>query len=278
MSWSHRRREGTGHVSRCAHWSLQAAALHRLSSDAHLGAERRPGGGAITLDPTGVATIALVTAAGGGLLRDGIFLQVGPPVLIRTPVYIILIAIAALLVIAAGTAVLRIPFFDHIVGLIDAIGLGAYAIVGIATVALARAQRPGRDLRRRRQCRRWRGATRRLVGTDAGTLATRITEDPGGGCRLCGLRRYDTADDGTGSAGRIRGHHARLCQSHDFAALWTNDEADRGLHTDKRRMSRVHRGGVGLEAPGFHATTQDGDTRDYRDCSRSIHPFRISCR
>ena len=85
----------------------------------------------LRLDPTGVATIALVTAAGGGLLRDGIFLQVGPPVLIRTPVYIILIAIAALLVIAAGTAVLGIPFFDPIVGLIDAIGLGAYAIVGL---------------------------------------------------------------------------------------------------------------------------------------------------
>ena len=46
----------------------------------------------LRMDPTGVALIALVTAAGGGLLRDGLFLQVGPPALIRTPVYIILIA------------------------------------------------------------------------------------------------------------------------------------------------------------------------------------------
>jgi uncharacterized membrane protein YeiH len=85
----------------------------------------------LRMDPTGVASIALVTAAGGGLLRDGLFLQSGPPVLIRTPVYIILIAVAAIIVIAAGAIVLRVPHFDRIVALIDAAGLGAYAIVGL---------------------------------------------------------------------------------------------------------------------------------------------------
>jgi uncharacterized membrane protein YeiH len=83
------------------------------------------------LDPTGVAIIALLTAAGGGLLRDGLFLQVGAPVLIRTPVYIVLIAFASLIVIVAGPAVMRIPYFDHTVELIDVFGLGAYAIVGL---------------------------------------------------------------------------------------------------------------------------------------------------
>ena len=72
-----------------------------------------------------------MTAAGGGLLRDGLFLQAGPPVLLRTPVYIILITIAAVIVIAAGAAVRRIPHFDRIVALIDVFGLGAYAIVGL---------------------------------------------------------------------------------------------------------------------------------------------------
>ena len=38
----------------------------------------------LRMDPTGVAIIALVTAAGGGLLRDGLFLQAGPPALLRT--------------------------------------------------------------------------------------------------------------------------------------------------------------------------------------------------
>ncbi len=85
----------------------------------------------LRMDPTGVAIIALVTAAGGGLLRDGLFLQAGPPALLRTPVYIVLIGIAAVIVITAGPSVLHIPHFDRIVALIDVFGLGAYAIVGL---------------------------------------------------------------------------------------------------------------------------------------------------
>src|SRR5690349_24012524 len=69
----------------------------------------------LRLDPTGVALIALVTAAGGGLLRDGLFLQIGPPALIRSPIYIILIAVAVLIVIIAGVRVLHIPHFDRLV-------------------------------------------------------------------------------------------------------------------------------------------------------------------
>jgi uncharacterized membrane protein YeiH len=85
----------------------------------------------LRMDPTGVAIIALVTAAGGGLLRDGLFLQVGPPALIRTPVYILLIALAVVIVIVAGASVLRIPHLDRLVTLIDLFGLGTYAIVGL---------------------------------------------------------------------------------------------------------------------------------------------------
>jgi len=85
----------------------------------------------LRMDPTGVAIIALVTAAGGGLLRDGLFLQIGPPALLRDPVYIILIVIAAVIVITAGSSVLRIPYFDRLVALFDVFGLGAYAIVGL---------------------------------------------------------------------------------------------------------------------------------------------------
>jgi uncharacterized membrane protein YeiH len=85
----------------------------------------------LRMDPTGVALIALVTAAGGGLLRDGLFLQIGPPALIRTPVYIILIGIAVVIVILAGARVLHFRHFDQIVVLIDLFGLGTYAIVGL---------------------------------------------------------------------------------------------------------------------------------------------------
>ena len=85
----------------------------------------------LRMDPTGVALIALVTAAGGGLLRDGLFLQVGPPALIRTPVYIILIGLAVVLVILAGSRVIHFRHFAEIVVLIDLFGLGTYAIVGL---------------------------------------------------------------------------------------------------------------------------------------------------
>ena len=85
----------------------------------------------LRMDPTGVALIALVTAAGGGLLRDGLFLQVGPPALIRTPVYIILIGLAVVIVILAGARVLHFRHFNEIVVLIDLFGLGIYAIVGL---------------------------------------------------------------------------------------------------------------------------------------------------
>jgi uncharacterized membrane protein YeiH len=51
--------------------------------------------------------------------------------LLRTPVYIILIAVATVIIIVAGPVVLRLPHFDRIVAFIDVFGLGTYAIVGL---------------------------------------------------------------------------------------------------------------------------------------------------
>jgi uncharacterized membrane protein YeiH len=83
----------------------------------------------------GIATVALVSSTGGGLLRDGIFLQ-KIPLLVSTPVYLYLIVIAVVLVTFFGRGVERIPHVNMIVGLIDALGLGAYAVVGM-NLALA---------------------------------------------------------------------------------------------------------------------------------------------
>lgn len=83
----------------------------------------------------GIATVALVSSTGGGLLRDGIFLQ-KIPMLVRTPVYLYLIVAAVLLVMLVGPRMQRIPHLNVIVGLIDAVGLGAYAVVGM-NLALA---------------------------------------------------------------------------------------------------------------------------------------------
>lgn len=86
-------------------------------------------------DVAGILVIAGVSAAGGGLIRDGIFLQGAPPVLVRTPVYLELIAAAALLVLLLGRYVQRLRLFDLLVRLSDAAGLGAYAVVGMQLAA-----------------------------------------------------------------------------------------------------------------------------------------------
>ncbi len=78
----------------------------------------------------GIATVALVSSTGGGLLRDGIFLQ-AVPALVKTPVYLYLIVTAVLLVMFFGSRLQRFRHFNNIVGLIDAAGLGAYAVVGM---------------------------------------------------------------------------------------------------------------------------------------------------
>jgi uncharacterized membrane protein YeiH len=88
-------------------------------------------------DVAGIAAIALVSAVGGGLLRDGIFLQQGPPQVVRSPWYLILVLIATALVLLVGHRVRNSRRFAGIVELVDALGLGMYAVVGTqASVAV----------------------------------------------------------------------------------------------------------------------------------------------
>lgn len=82
-------------------------------------------------DINGIVVLALVSSTGGGLLRDGIFLQQGPPALVRSPFYLALVVVAALLVLLAGRRIQRIRRYEDVVALGDAIGLGAYAVVGM---------------------------------------------------------------------------------------------------------------------------------------------------
>lgn len=81
-------------------------------------------------DVVGVLVVALVSAGGGGLLRDGLFLQSGPPALVRTPVYLALVLAAVATTVVAGRRVQRLSAFHEVVGVADAVGLGAYAVVG----------------------------------------------------------------------------------------------------------------------------------------------------
>src|SRR4030095_16244396 len=78
-------------------------------------------------DVIGVFVLALATGLGGGLLRDGLFIQSGPPAAMRSSSY--------MFAVLAGSVV-AVPFFQHVERLskpfliFDALGTGAYGVVG----------------------------------------------------------------------------------------------------------------------------------------------------
>jgi uncharacterized membrane protein YeiH len=82
-------------------------------------------------DIAGIATLALVSATGGWLLRDGIFLQNEPPLFLRTWIYMALVVAAAGVVHLAGSRIQLIPLFNRTIAVVDALGLGGFAITGL---------------------------------------------------------------------------------------------------------------------------------------------------
>jgi uncharacterized membrane protein YeiH len=85
-------------------------------------------------DLIGVAVMALVTGLGGALLRDGIFLQGGPPASVQDGRYLAAVLVGAALgvVFARGFHRLRL-----VVAIVDALGLGLYAVYGAQKAMLA---------------------------------------------------------------------------------------------------------------------------------------------
>lgn len=94
-------------------------------------------------DVIGILILALVSSTGGGLLRDGLFLQDGPPVLVRNPVYLGIVVVATLVVLVIGRHVQQSRAFGPLVNLVDALGLGAYAVVGMNRAETAGLSLPG---------------------------------------------------------------------------------------------------------------------------------------
>jgi uncharacterized membrane protein YeiH len=86
-------------------------------------------------DIVGVVVIALVSALGGGLIRDAVFLD-RQPLLIRQPTYLLLVAIAVVAVLGFGRLVRDSQLYAHIIEIVDALGVGVYALVGL-TLSLA---------------------------------------------------------------------------------------------------------------------------------------------
>ena len=79
-------------------------------------------------DFIGLFVLAFASGVGGGLLRDGLFIQQGPPALTTDSRYIVAILAASVIGLLFRHWINRLT---KVIALIDALGLGAYAVVGI---------------------------------------------------------------------------------------------------------------------------------------------------
>jgi uncharacterized membrane protein YeiH len=96
-------------------------------------------------DIMGVAVVALVSAVGGGLLRDGFFLQRTPPILTDSA-YLPVILAATLAVVVAQRGFGLLPpqdLTDRTIGVIDALGTPAYAVIGMQLAFASGISLPG---------------------------------------------------------------------------------------------------------------------------------------
>ena len=78
-------------------------------------------------DVVGVFVLALISAVGGGLVRDGFFLPQGPPLVLQDERYLYAVSLAVLFCLVLGDHLNR---FRLVFLLVDALGLGIYAVVG----------------------------------------------------------------------------------------------------------------------------------------------------
>jgi uncharacterized membrane protein YeiH len=79
-------------------------------------------------DFVGLFIMAFVTGVGGALIRDGLFIQQGPPAIVADGRYLVAVLVACLVGMAIGGFIER---FQKTIAYIDALGLGAYAVVGV---------------------------------------------------------------------------------------------------------------------------------------------------
>jgi uncharacterized membrane protein YeiH len=80
-------------------------------------------------DFTGVLIIALISCTGGGLIRDGIFLQT-IPVMLQYPQYLLLALASAGLISLFGGFWQRFHWWDTLVLMIDAVGTPGFTLIG----------------------------------------------------------------------------------------------------------------------------------------------------
>ena len=93
---------------------------------------------AFGFDFMGVFIIALVSTTAGGLVRDGIFLQ-RIPVMLTNSLYMVIAFFAAVVISLFGRYWEKVKRGDAVIGLIDAIGTPAFALIGFPALL------PGRN-------------------------------------------------------------------------------------------------------------------------------------
>ncbi|HEX6884195.1 MAG TPA: trimeric intracellular cation channel family protein [Planctomycetota bacterium] len=79
-------------------------------------------------DVIGVIFLALITAGGGGLIRDGLLISSGPASILTDPYSLYAVGAAALLTLFLHRLVGRV---GRVIAVIDALGLGAFAVHGV---------------------------------------------------------------------------------------------------------------------------------------------------
>lgn len=90
------------------------------------------------LDLLGIIILGVVTAVGGGMIRD-VLIGVHPPTLFVKPVYVTVAVIAAICMFLSMKSrrltrlLLEDEYYDWTMNLMDAIGLGAFTVVGVNT-------------------------------------------------------------------------------------------------------------------------------------------------
>ena len=86
----------------------------------------------------GIFIIAMVSATGGGMLRDSLFLPGWrAPNLIQTPDYLVTVIIVTAIIVVFGGWLRRQSWLPRTLALADALGIGAYGVVGMHLALLA---------------------------------------------------------------------------------------------------------------------------------------------
>jgi uncharacterized membrane protein YeiH len=85
-------------------------------------------------DLIGLFAMAFATAAGGGLIRDGLFIQNGPALITQRSGYLAVIWISAVVAVLFRDKILH---FDKPIAWIDALCIGVYGIVGVQKALIA---------------------------------------------------------------------------------------------------------------------------------------------